>query len=120
MQLSDIIPAKFPSLTQIGATFASAVAIISALTFFGVGISPPWASAAEVKTINDRLDKMLQHQETMDHTLLILQRDYYRRQLANAEADLKKNPDSEPAAGQRDEARAWIEYINKQLAPSSP
>lgn len=117
MQLSDFIPNKVPTLTQIGATFASAVAIVTGLTFFGVGISPPWASAEGLTKTNDRIEKLLQHQQTTDRILLILERDYYKRQLAAAEADLKKNPESEIAAAQRDEAKSWIDYINKQLAP---
>lgn len=123
--LSNLRP---PTLHETATVIASGVAIVGGLTFFGIGVTVPWASASDVKEIRETIksqQETIQSQQKalqiQGQAILELRRDYYKKRLDQANAELKRNPDSETAQRQKAEAEAWIAWIDKQLAaPPAP
>ena len=99
------------------------------LTFIGWDF-PPWSSmtraqsvskeleALKVETVKDR-DEIKTDQRVMTRALLRLDRQYWEKQLADAEADLKANPESVSAKKAKREAADQITYIDEQLKPGT-
>ena len=118
--MPSIPPFRAPTIHEVSTTLVMAVTIVSSLTFFGVGISPPWATAGEFKELRKELASVGTAQEIQGRALLLLQRAYYVDQLEQAEEELKLNPSSSSAKAAKASAERWIRYIDDQLGKLPP
>jgi hypothetical protein len=97
-----------------------AATLFSGLSYFGIAVSPPWATAGEIKALKTQLVEMQTAQDIQGRALLMLQREYYAKQLADATDELENNPNSTTAKALKANAEKWIAYIDKQLALLPP
>jgi thioredoxin-like negative regulator of GroEL len=109
------MPIRVPTIHEAGTAIVATAAVAGALTYFGVGMTVPWARAEDFAMLEQSVDKMLKQQDNQGRALLILQRDYYQKELDEAEKELRKDPNNALARKQKDNAEKWIRYIDAQL-----
>lgn len=100
----------------------------SVLIFFGADL-PPWASMTRAQTVAEALrdnkvaakqdiEEVKRDQSVMTRALLRLDRQYWEKQLEEAEKDLKVNPESVTAKKAKREATEQIAYIDETMKPA--
>ena len=96
-------------------------AIVGIGTYFGIGVTLPFAYREEVitnRTIIEAVQKQqeVQIQATQKQTCIILQllRDRYIKEQLDAQEELNKNPTSPTLQRARDEAKANVEYFDAE------
>lgn len=114
----------------------AAVAIIAALSAFGVTIGTPWPSKAdidelskqmkalEIKTdrqlldTNTQIKDLLEDQQRINKTTLGIQKIFLKLELEEAKKDLAANPGSRSAKLRVDELQETIRSVESQLIGS--
>lgn len=103
--------------------FAGVAALGGALiAATGFTVSPPWATKADVENVQGSIEKVQQQQagqiqQSQDQQCIILQllADRYRKEQADAQDELNKNPNSATLQRARDEASTKLTQINQKL-----
>lgn len=109
------MPMRVPTIHEAGTAIIATAAVAGALTYFGIGMTVPWATAGDFVKLEQSVDQMLKQQDNQGRALLILQRDYYQKNLDEANKELRKDPDNTLAKKQKDNAEKWLRYIDAQL-----
>lgn len=104
-------------------------AVYSALTVLGVGFITPWPARAEVKQLQEKINQLEVSIDTIKSDLkaIVLQndlqnctmyrllRDNYRKDLDDAERELKHDPNATPARKQKADAQENIDAMDAKL-----
>lgn len=102
----------------------SAIAgIVTLITLTGFSIDPPWVAKADVESIEKKIEEntkaireLGERLKEQGDALLILQREYWRGEKAEAEKELLKDPDSRAIRKRIESAQDIIDAIDRELA----